>query len=65
MVINHSVDCPDLIPLHSVSSDVASLNKKNARINGLSFISPKASTDRFGTLMREISQANDGAFISM
>ena len=49
----------------SVLSDVASLNKKNARINGLSFISPKASTDRFGTLMREVSQANDGAFISM
>jgi hypothetical protein len=49
----------------SVLSDVAGLNRKNARINGLSFISPKASTDRFGTLMREISQANDGAFISM
>ncbi len=31
----------------SVLSDVASLNRKNARINGLSFISPKASTDRY------------------
>ena len=49
----------------SVLSEIASLNKGKARINGLSYISPKASTDRFGTLMREVSQANDGAFISM
>ena len=49
----------------SVLNEIATLNKKNARINGLSFISPKASTDRFGTLMREVSQNNDGAFISM
>ena len=49
----------------SVLADVANLNKKGARINGLSFISPKASTDRFGTLMREISQVNDGSFISL
>lgn len=49
----------------SVLNEIANLNKKKARINGLSFISPKASTDRFGTLMREVSQANDGAFISM
>ena len=49
----------------SVLADIANLNKKGARINGLSFISPKASTDRFGTLMREISQVNDGSFISL
>ena len=49
----------------SVLSELTSLNKGKARIHGLSFISPKASTDRFGTLMREVSQANDGAFISM
>ena len=49
----------------SVLADIANLNKKGARINGLSFIRPKASTDRFGTLMREISQVNDGSFISL
>ena len=49
----------------SVLAEVVNLNKKKARINGLSFISPKASTDRFGILMREISLANDGAFISI
>jgi hypothetical protein len=49
----------------SVLSEIATLNRKNARINGLNFISPKASTDKFSTLMREISQSNQGAFISL
>jgi hypothetical protein len=49
----------------SVLKDISKLNSRRARINGLSFISPLASTDRFGTLMREVSQANDGAFLSM
>jgi hypothetical protein len=49
----------------SVLNEIDTLNKKNARINGLSFISPKASTDRFGTLMREVSQSHNGAFISI
>lgn len=49
----------------SVLNEVASLNSKNSRINGLSFVSPRASTNRFGTLMREVSQANQGAFISL
>ena len=48
-----------------VLGNVTGLNVGKARINGLSFISPKASTDRFGTLMRELSQRNDGAFLSM
>ena len=48
-----------------VLGEVTRLNAGKARINGLSFISPKASTDRFGTLMRELSQRNDGAFLSM
>ena len=49
----------------SVLKDISKLNSRRARINGLSFISPLASTDRFGTLMREVSQANDGAFLYM
>ena len=48
-----------------VLEDITRLNAGRARINGLSFISPRASTDRFGTLMRELSQRNDGAFLSM
>lgn len=48
-----------------VLEEITRLNAGRARINGLSFISPRASTDRFGTLMRELSQKNDGAFLSM
>ena len=48
-----------------VLEEITRLNAGRARINGLSFISPSASTDRFGTLMRELSQRNDGAFLSM
>ena len=43
----------------SVLADVAKLNKGKARINGLAF----TSSSEFGTLMREMSQANDGTFI--
>lgn len=48
-----------------VLADVKQLNSNNARIHGLSFISPKAATDRFGTLMREMSLDNDGTFIAL
>lgn len=49
----------------SVLDTINQLNQNKARIHGLSFISPGASTDRFGTLMREISRQNNGTFLAL
>jgi len=40
-------------------------NQGQARIHAFNFISPKASTDRFSTLMRELTYRNNGAFVSL
>ena len=40
-------------------------NKKNIRINGIGFISLGSTNDRFATLMREIVENNNGAFLAL
>ena len=39
--------------------------KKNIRINGVGFISQGSTNDRFATLMREIAENNNGAFLAL
>ena len=39
--------------------------KKNIRINGIGFISLGSTNDRFATLMREIAENNNGAFLAL
>ncbi len=39
--------------------------KKNIRINGIGFISQGITNDRFATLMREIAENNNGAFLAL
>ncbi len=39
--------------------------KKNIRINGIGFISLGSTNDRFATLMREIVENNNGAFLAL
>ncbi len=39
--------------------------KKNIRINGIGFISPGRTNDRFATLMKEIAESNNGTFLGM
>jgi len=44
---------------------VRKLNTGGARINAINFISPRATTDRFSILMREIALENYGTLITM
>ena len=39
--------------------------KRNIRINGIGFISLGITNDRFATLMREIAENNNGAFLAL
>lgn len=50
-----------------IDSSVRQMTRENsgARINAFSFVSPRAQTDRFSTVMRELSQRNDGAFLAI
>ena len=45
--------------------NVRRLNKGEARINALNFISPDATTDRFSVLMREICLENNGTMLTL
>ena len=40
-------------------------SRKNIRISGVGFISQGASNDRFATLMREITENNNGTFLGL
>ena len=39
--------------------------KKNIRINGVGFVSLGSTNDKFATLMREIAENNNGAFLAL
>ena len=49
----------------AVTYEIKKLNSQKARINGLSFTSRGVSANRFGILMREVSIANEGAFLTV
>ena len=48
-----------------VIESIKELNVGGARINAINFISPRAATDRFSILMREICLDNNGTLVTM